>query len=144
MSILWAPVVMLKKFVRSSTPPKTSLTTVYSVEMIVVVSWDPVGACKTLTHNPSLGLTRKSISRLFPYDDSMVVIIDDRSDVWENSVNLIKVIPCKQFLPPLKNQCDCSLFPIKMISSSELGISMQHSFPRTPILSLLLPQLLTI
>jgi len=30
----------------------------------------------------------------------MVVIIDDRADVWEWSPNLIKVIPCEQ-LPPM-------------------------------------------
>ena len=41
-----------------------------------------------------LGLTQKSLQRLFPCDTSMVVIIDDRADVWEWSPNLIKVIPC--------------------------------------------------
>jgi TFIIF-interacting CTD phosphatase-like protein len=41
------------------------------------------------------GLTTKSLQRLFPCDTSMVVIIDDRADVWEWSPNLIKVIPCK-------------------------------------------------
>jgi hypothetical protein len=40
------------------------------------------------------GLTQKSLQRLFPCDTSMVVIIDDRADVWEWSPNLIKVIPC--------------------------------------------------
>lgn len=42
----------------------------------------------------SLGLTQKNLRRLFPCDTSMVVIIDDRADVWEWSPNLIKVIPC--------------------------------------------------
>ena len=42
-----------------------------------------------------LGLTQKSLQRLFPCDQSMVVIIDDRADVWEWSPNLVKVIPCK-------------------------------------------------
>jgi len=27
----------------------------------------------------------------------MVVIIDDRADVWEWSPNLIKVVPCESF-----------------------------------------------
>jgi TFIIF-interacting CTD phosphatase-like protein len=40
------------------------------------------------------GLTQKSLQRLFPVDTSMVVIIDDRADVWEWSPNLVKVIPC--------------------------------------------------
>ena len=52
-----------------------------------------------------LGLTQKSLQRLFPCDTSMVVIIDDRADVWEWSPNLIKVIPCKfahsPYLPSL-------------------------------------------
>jgi RNA polymerase II subunit A-like phosphatase len=46
-----------------------------------------------------LGLTQKSLQRLFPCDTSMVVIIDDRADVWEWSPNLIKVIPCKVSYP---------------------------------------------
>lgn len=44
------------------------------------------------------GLTQKSIERLFPVDNSMVVIIDDRSDVWSSARNLIKVVPCT-YLP---------------------------------------------
>ena len=43
----------------------------------------------------NLGLTQKSLQRLFPCDTSMVVIIDDRADVWEWSPNLVKVIPCE-------------------------------------------------
>jgi TFIIF-interacting CTD phosphatase-like protein len=46
-------------------------------------------------HLPLIGLTQKSLQRLFPCDTSMVVIIDDRADVWEWSLNLIKVIPCE-------------------------------------------------
>ena len=41
------------------------------------------------------GLTQKSLHRLFPCDQSMVVIIDDRADVWEWSPNLVKVVPCE-------------------------------------------------
>ena len=41
------------------------------------------------------GLTQKSLQRLFPVDTSMVVIIDDRADVWEWSPNPVKVIPCQ-------------------------------------------------
>lgn len=40
------------------------------------------------------GLTQKSLQRLFPVDTSMVVVIDDRADVWEWCPNLVKVIPC--------------------------------------------------
>lgn len=40
-------------------------------------------------------MTQKDIRRLFPCDNSMVVVIDDRADVWSWSPNLIKVHPCK-------------------------------------------------
>jgi RNA polymerase II subunit A-like phosphatase len=46
-------------------------------------------------HSYFSGLTQKSLQRLFPCDTSMVIIIDDRADVWEWSPNLIKVIPCE-------------------------------------------------
>src|SRR4051812_17571549 len=41
-------------------------------------------------------MTQKSLTRLFPCDTSMVVIIDDRADVWQWSANLLKVIPCER------------------------------------------------
>jgi hypothetical protein len=43
----------------------------------------------------AIGLTQKNIQRLFPCDTSMVVVMDDRSDVWNWSPNLIKVKPCE-------------------------------------------------
>ena len=56
----------------------------------------------------SLHLTRtcvgerlKSLKRLFPSDQSMVVIIDDRADIWNWSPHLVKVIPCATFYPRL-------------------------------------------
>lgn len=56
-----------------------------------------ISQCQSIHHSSSLGLTQKNLSRLFPCDQSMVVIIDDRADVWEWSPNLIKVIPCRPF-----------------------------------------------
>lgn len=41
--------------------------------------------------------TKKSLKRLFPVDTSMVVILDDRADIWEWSPNLIKVHPYEFF-----------------------------------------------
>ncbi len=32
--------------------------------------------------------------RLFPTDQSMVVVIDDRYEVWNHAANLVKVVPC--------------------------------------------------
>lgn len=37
---------------------------------------------------------RKNLKRLFPTDDSTVLIVDDRADVWEYSRNLVPVPPC--------------------------------------------------
>ncbi|KAI8824554.1 uncharacterized protein EV422DRAFT_520485 [Fimicolochytrium jonesii] len=40
----------------------------------------------------------KSIQRLFPSDQSMVVIVDDRSDIWHWSPNLYKILPFNFFV----------------------------------------------
>ncbi|KGG50351.1 hypothetical protein DI09_75p110 [Mitosporidium daphniae] len=37
---------------------------------------------------------RIELSRIFPCEDAMVLILDDRSDVWTHSPNLIHVRPC--------------------------------------------------
>lgn len=65
-----------------------------------ILSRDESGSESVVSRLPNLrscfsGLTQKSLQRLFPCDTSMVVIIDDRADVWEWSPNLIKVIPCE-------------------------------------------------
>jgi RNA polymerase II subunit A-like phosphatase len=52
-----------------------------------------------LTSKNNKGMTQKSLTRLFPCDTSMVVVIDDRADVWEWSPNLVKVVPCKFAYP---------------------------------------------
>lgn len=52
--------------------------------------------CTTASCNYVIsGVTQKKIQRLFPCDTSMVVVLDDRSDVWSFSPNLIKIKPCK-------------------------------------------------
>ncbi|KDQ63166.1 hypothetical protein JAAARDRAFT_29174 [Jaapia argillacea MUCL 33604] len=53
---------------------------------------------RILSRDESGSLTQKSLQRLFPCDTSMVVIIDDRADVWEWSPNLVKVIPYDFFV----------------------------------------------
>ena len=50
---------------------------------------------RILSRDENGSLVQKSLSRLFPVDTSMVVIIDDRADVWKWSPNLVKVQPCK-------------------------------------------------
>ncbi|KAG8529196.1 uncharacterized protein KY384_005831 [Bacidia gigantensis] len=46
---------------------------------------------RILSRNESGSMNVKSLQRLFPVDTKMVVIIDDRADVWKWSPNLIKV-----------------------------------------------------
>lgn len=45
--------------------------------------------------NLLLGAAVKNLKRLFPTDQSMVVIIDDRWEVWSHGPNLVKVVPCR-------------------------------------------------
>ncbi|KAH6917087.1 hypothetical protein BKA70DRAFT_1382097 [Coprinopsis sp. MPI-PUGE-AT-0042] len=62
---------------------------------------DPAGRIfgnRILSRDESGSLTQKSLQRLFPCDTSMVVIIDDRADVWDWSPNLVKVIPYDFFV----------------------------------------------
>ncbi|SGY78637.1 BQ5605_C008g04904 [Microbotryum silenes-dioicae] len=70
-------------------------TRAYAIEVCNVI--DPDGRLfggRILSRDESGSLTRKSLQRLFPCDDHMVVIIDDRADVWDGVPNLVKVIPC--------------------------------------------------
>ncbi|OLY84686.1 RNA polymerase II subunit A C-terminal domain phosphatase [Smittium mucronatum] len=55
---------------------------------------DPSGkffSDRILSRDESGSLTHKDIKRLFPCDESMVVVLDDRADVWSWSPNLIKI-----------------------------------------------------
>ena len=54
-------------------------------------------ADRILSRDESGSLTVKSLKRLFPVDTKMVVIIDDRGDVWNWNENLIKVEPFNFF-----------------------------------------------
>jgi RNA polymerase II subunit A-like phosphatase len=49
---------------------------------------------RILSRDDSGSFSFKSIQRLFPCDQSMVVVIDDRGDVWHWSPNLIRIQPC--------------------------------------------------
>lgn len=62
---------------------------------------DPHGkifADRILSRDESGSLTAKNLKRLFPVDTKMVVIIDDRGDVWQWIHNLIKVSPYDFFV----------------------------------------------
>ncbi|TFK56764.1 hypothetical protein OE88DRAFT_1670218 [Heliocybe sulcata] len=74
-------------------------TRAYAEEVCKAV--DPDGTLfggRLLSRDESGSLTQKSLQRLFPCDTSMVVIIDDRADVWEWCPNLIKVVPYDFFV----------------------------------------------
>lgn len=53
---------------------------------------------RVLSREDNHGATVKNLKRLFPVDTSMVVMIDDRGDVWRWSANLIKVVPYDFFV----------------------------------------------
>lgn len=62
---------------------------------------DPTGEYfgdRILSRDESGLLTHKNLKRLFPVDQSMVVIIDDRGDVWQWEANLLKVVPYDFFV----------------------------------------------
>ncbi|KAJ7201354.1 hypothetical protein GGX14DRAFT_552029 [Mycena pura] len=74
-------------------------TRAYAEQVCALI--DPTGRFfggRLLSRDESGSLTQKSLQRLFPCDTSMVVIIDDRADVWEWSPNLIKVVPFDFFV----------------------------------------------
>ncbi|KAM0746406.1 hypothetical protein T439DRAFT_329851 [Meredithblackwellia eburnea MCA 4105] len=74
-------------------------TRAYASEVCRII--DPDGGLfggRILSRDESGSMTRKSLQRLFPCDTSMVVIIDDRADVWDGSPNLVKVVPYEFFV----------------------------------------------
>ncbi|KAI8645739.1 hypothetical protein BD408DRAFT_411448 [Parasitella parasitica] len=61
---------------------------------------DPSGSIfkeRILSRDESGSITQKRLQRLFPCDTSMVVVLDDRSDVWSFSPNLIRIKPYEVF-----------------------------------------------
>ena len=70
----------------------------YAVEIAKIL--DPDQALfkeRILSRDESGSFSIKSIKRLFPCDQSMVVVVDDRSDIWDWSPNLVHVNACKLF-----------------------------------------------
>lgn len=62
---------------------------------------DPDGSIfgeRVLSRDENGNMTSKSLARLFPVDTKMVVIIDDRGDVWDWSNNLLRVKPYDFFV----------------------------------------------
>lgn len=63
-----------------------------------VLSRDDAGGITRINPNSNSNSNpseqKKNLKRIFPADDSTVLIIDDRADVWEYCRNLIPVPPC--------------------------------------------------
>jgi RNA polymerase II subunit A C-terminal domain phosphatase len=82
---------------------------------------------RIISRDENGSLTAKTLSRLFPENTKMVVIIDDRADVWpKNRPNLIKVVPYDFFVG------------IGDINSSFLP--KRQDIPKTPSIKLRLPE----
>ena len=74
-------------------------TRAYAQHIATIVDPDRrVFGDRILSRDESGSLTVKNLQRLFPIDTKMVVIIDDRGDVWHWSDNLIKVSPYDFFV----------------------------------------------
>lgn len=77
----------------------TMATRAYALEIAKII--DPDGSLfgdRILSRDENGSMTQKSLERLFPTDQSMVVVIDDRGDVWNWCPNLIKVVPYNFFV----------------------------------------------
>ncbi|GMM35271.1 protein serine/threonine phosphatase [Saccharomycopsis crataegensis] len=77
----------------------TMATREYAKEIAKII--DPDGKYfgdRILSRDESGSITQKSLHRLFPTNTSMVVIIDDRGDVWQWCPNLVKVVPYDFFI----------------------------------------------
>lgn len=75
-------------------------TRAYAVNIAKIVDPDKkLFGDRIISRDENGSMTAKSLARLFPVDTKMVVIIDDRADVWpKNRPNLIKVHPYDFFL----------------------------------------------
>ncbi|KGQ01832.1 hypothetical protein PAAG_11407 [Paracoccidioides lutzii Pb01] len=74
-------------------------TRAYAQNIATIVDPDrKIFGDRILSRDESGSLTAKNLQRLFPVDTKMVVIIDDRGDVWKWSDNLIKVSPYDFFV----------------------------------------------
>ncbi|ODQ83084.1 hypothetical protein BABINDRAFT_80643 [Babjeviella inositovora NRRL Y-12698] len=77
----------------------TMATRTYAANVAKII--DPEGKFfgdRILSRDESGSMTHKSLERLFPVDTSLVVVIDDRGDVWQWCDNLIKVVPYDFFV----------------------------------------------
>ncbi|KAI7899351.1 uncharacterized protein BX663DRAFT_521402 [Cokeromyces recurvatus] len=61
---------------------------------------DPEGKLfqdRILSRDENGSMTKKRLERLFPSDQTKVIVLDDRADVWDYSPNLIQIKPYEYF-----------------------------------------------
>lgn len=105
---------------------------------------DPHGAifgARITSRDENGSLLQKSLKKLFPMDTSMVIIIDDRADVWQWSPNLLRVSPFDffvgigdinaTFLPSLP-PTPTSATPSEISSSTSVGASSSEPSSSAP------------
>ncbi|KAG9249608.1 uncharacterized protein F5Z01DRAFT_473985 [Emericellopsis atlantica] len=97
---------------------------------------------RIITRTESGSMHAKSLQRIFPVSTNMVVIIDDRSDVWPyNRPNLIKVVPYaffkgigdinSNFLPPATKEAVPAALPEANGSAAPTGQATTEAQPPT-------------
>lgn len=84
---------------------------------------------RILSRDESGSLVAKNLQRLFPVDTKMVVIIDDRGDVWNWNANFIKVTPYDFFVGI--GDINSSFLP-KKPGSSSLPLPLEPIKPPDP------------
>lgn len=107
----------------------TMATRPYALEIAKII--DPNGDLfgdRILSRDENGSLTTKSLERLFPTDQSMVIIIDDRGDVWNWSDNLIKVIPYNFFLGV--GDINSNFLPKQQTTMLQLGRRSRENKPK--------------
>jgi RNA polymerase II subunit A-like phosphatase len=88
---------------------------------------------RILSRDESGSLTAKNLQRLFPVDTKMVVIIDDRGDVWKWNPNLIKVSPYDFFVGI--GDINSSFLPKKQELAAGPGATKAKKEPSQPAIT---------
>ena len=83
---------------------------------------------RILSRDESGSMVEKSLARLFPVDTKMVVIIDDRGDIWKFNDNLIQV-PAFTFFPHI-GDINSSFLPKKQESMTAANADVKKSDER--------------
>lgn len=80
---------------------------------------------RILSRDENGSITVKNLKRLFPVDTRMVVIIDDRADVWKWTPNLVKVNPFEFF--PGVGDINSMFLPKRQEVESAKAVKMERT-----------------